>query len=90
MNVSEVLDALRTFPRFFCLGYGALLTYVTLWYCHLAAPSAAQTGFTATVYGIAGVVLKFYLDGGYDWAQRRKDKHDRSNSRMDKTPPVGS
>lgn len=75
MDIAEVSDALRLFPRFFCAVYLAILTYVTLWYCHLEKASVDQTAFIGTVYTAAGVILKFYMDGGYDWVKRREAKN---------------
>lgn len=79
LDLAEVLDAWRTFPRFFCAGYGVLLGYVTVWYCKLPHASVDQTAFIGTIYGVAGVILKFYLDGGYDWIKRREDKNAKPN-----------
>lgn len=75
LDIAEISDALRLFPRFFCATYLGVLIYVTVWYCHLLTASVDQTAFTGTVYAAAGVILKFYMDGGRDWSQR----HAKSN-----------
>lgn len=77
MDLAEITDALRIFPRILVGAYGYLIAYttvyLTLWYAHL--PSAERTVEVTAFYGmlmgglfgLAAYVFKVYSDGGYDW-----------------------
>jgi hypothetical protein len=81
MDIAEVIDALRVFPRIVLGGYmvlvGILACYLTWWYAHLPAVERTieVTAFygmlTGGLFGLAAFVFKIYSDGGVDWDKRR-------------------
>lgn len=82
MDVAEVLDALRVFPRWLIIAYwlftGWECEYITVWYAHLPTieRTLSVTGFYSMVmgglFGLAAYVFKVYTDGGVDWTVYRK------------------
>jgi hypothetical protein len=77
MDLAEVTDAWRIFPRILVSSYGALIGYTTVqlqfWYERLPASdrSVEVTAFYGMLmgglFGLAAYVFKVYSDGGYDW-----------------------
>lgn len=77
MDLAEVTDAMRIFPRILVSAYGYLIAYTTvgleLWYERLAAieRTVEVTAFYGMLmgglFGLAAYVFKVYSDGGYDW-----------------------
>lgn len=77
MDIAEVLDALRIYPRFVVSGFayllGSILFQITHWYYVL--PAADRTAQVTAVVGIivpaicglAVWVYKIYSVGGRDW-----------------------
>jgi hypothetical protein len=80
LDVAEVIDALRIFPRLLIGSYmsmvGYVIVYLMTWYSHLepVARSVEVTAFysmlTGGLLGLAAYVFKIYSDGGRDWSQR--------------------
>ena len=73
LDVAEVIDSLRIYPRLLVSGYAWLVGYATIWY--MRAPVIDHTmqdiAFITGVYGLAAYVIKVYLDGGRDWDKRK-------------------
>lgn len=77
MDLAEITDAMRIFPRILVGGYGALITYTSVqlssWYQNLvsAERTVEVTAFYGMLmgglFGLAAYVFKVYSDGGYDW-----------------------
>lgn len=90
LDLAEVVDSLRIFPRLLVTAYGALVGYTTVfllwWYCHL--PSAERTVEVTAffgmlmggIFGLAAYVFKIYSDGGRDWDKYRADTFNQSLS----------
>lgn len=73
LDVAEVIDSLRIYPRIIVSAYGWLVGYVTVWY--MRAPLVDHTvhdvAMITGVYGMAAYVIKVYLDGGRNWDNRK-------------------
>lgn len=83
LDLAEVLDSLRVFPRLLITAYGVLVGYTTValmwWYFHLPvlARTVEVTAFFGMlmggIFGLAAYVFKIYSDGGRDWDKYRAD-----------------
>ena len=84
MDLAEVIDALRIFPRVMVGAYGMWVAWFTdwfvRWYEHLA-PAERTTEVTAVfgivlpaITGLASWVFKMYLDGGRDWDKQKEQQ----------------
>ncbi|MFI5397611.1 MAG: hypothetical protein ACHQ9S_18900 [Candidatus Binatia bacterium] len=81
MDLAEVVDALRIFPRFMVTGYGLWVGWFTDWFVawYEKLPAVERTNEVTLVFGIvipavcglATWVFKMYLDGGRKWDQQK-------------------
>lgn len=81
MDLAEVIDALRIFPRLLVGTYFAtavwVVAYLTTWYCHVAPAerTVEVTAFfamlTGGLFGLSTYLFKLYADGGRDWDKYR-------------------
>lgn len=81
LDVSEITDSARIFPRII-IGLFAYLVWDTwLWYTHLplAARTTDTTAFTGAVFGMATVAASLYMQGGRDWDKLEELKNVRRN-----------
>jgi hypothetical protein len=67
MDLAEIADAWRIFPRFFVFSYLYELDAITKWYMAKPDPTAAQTTFTTAVWGFLIPVLTWYFSTGRRW-----------------------
>ena len=67
LDVAEVLDAYRIFPRLFCLGYGAMVWKIVVWFIGLDAPTTEQTTFVTAITIMSGPILNWYMQTGRKW-----------------------
>jgi hypothetical protein len=77
MDLAEVTDALRIYPRAIVAAYGWLVGYTTVWWAR--APVTDHTvqdvAMITAMYGLAAYVIQLYLAGGFDWeAYHRREK----------------
>jgi hypothetical protein len=81
LDVAEVIDALRIYPRLLVTWYMGILNwavwYQTQWYAHLVPPASRTVEVTAFygmemggLFGLAAYIFKVYTDGGRDWSKR--------------------
>jgi amino acid permease len=87
LNVAEVIDSLRVFPRLLVGAYFAIaiwvVVYLTLWYTHVAPVerTVEVTAFfamlTGGLFGLATYIFKVYTEGGRDW-----DKYNNVNQSL--------
>lgn len=80
LDVAEVIDALRIFPRLVLVAFGGLLGYtiVDVLHWYMRAPSNERTAQVTAVIGIiipaltglATWVFKIYTAGGRSWGPR--------------------
>lgn len=81
LDVAEVIDALRVFPRVVLLAFGGLLGYTIVdvlhWYMRVPA-AERSTQVTAVIgiiipalTGLASWVFKIYIAGGRSWGPRK-------------------
>lgn len=90
MDIAEVIDSLRIFPRIMVMAYGIWVAWFTDWFVRWyeqLAPIARTTEVTAVfgivlpgVLGLATYVFKMYLDGGRDWDRMKPNDDDHSKS----------
>jgi hypothetical protein len=83
LDVAEVIDALRIFPRLLVALYFAIaawvIVYLALWYAHVAAAertvevTAFYAMLTGGLFGMSGYIFKIYTDGGRDWTAKGED-----------------
>jgi predicted PurR-regulated permease PerM len=81
LDVAEVIDTLRIFPRLMVLAYGIWVAWFTDWFVAWfeRIPSAERTAQVTAIFGIVipGVlglatwVFRMYLDGGRDWDKQK-------------------
>lgn len=81
LDLAEVTDAWRIFPRLFLVSCFVAVVYLTAflvnWYVHLPLPerTAEASGFAAFVLGGAMTFLKMvystYAEGGRDWTAQQ-------------------
>lgn len=69
LDVAEIVDSLRTFPRLIMILFAYLVWDTWRWYTHLplSARTADTTTFTGAVFGMATIAASLYLQGGRDW-----------------------
>ena len=69
LELAEVIDAFRIFPRLILFGFSVLVGYVVFWFTGLEAPNTQQAAFVSTVVGIIAPVTAFYLQTGRKWSR---------------------
>lgn len=69
LDIAEIVDSFRTFPRFVIAAFAYLTWDTWQWYTHLplAERTMDVTTFTGAVFGMAAAVTGLYLQGGRDW-----------------------
>ena len=72
IDIAEVLDALRVFPRLFVVLYIYGLAHVLYWATSLADISVQQAAFISVVSGTFPFVLNFYMQTGRDWSTQQR------------------
>lgn len=73
LDLAEVFDSLRLYPRLLLTSYSYLVWITTDWYFNLpfAQRTVDVTAFTGGVFGMATYAIKVYLDGGRNWDNRK-------------------
>ena len=69
LDLAEVVDAHRIFPKVFVFGYGALCWKMALWYMALDKPSTEQTAFVTIVVSVFAPLFNWYAQGGRTWTK---------------------
>lgn len=64
LEIAELIDAYRVFPRIFFLVYIFLSIYACTWAMSLAVLSAPQAGLVGTIVTSGAAWFKFYNDTG--------------------------
>lgn len=72
MDVAELLDALRVFPRAFVGVYMFGCGMVVNWAIGLPDISTQQAGFISVMSGTFPFVLNFYMQTGRQWQKEIK------------------
>jgi hypothetical protein len=82
LDIAEVVDAMRIFPRMLVGTYFAtaiwVVVYLTKWYTHIPATERVVevTAFfgmlTGGLFGLAVYIFKIYTDGGRNWDQQQQ------------------
>lgn len=68
LDLAEIIDAYRLFPRLFMLSYIVMLSDVTAWFTRLETPSSTQQLFINVMWGAATVITGFYVATGRKWS----------------------
>lgn len=74
LDVMELADAARVFPRLFMVAYGVMIGQTIMWYRTLEVPSSEQTAFISILAGVFAPMLKWYMETGRDWSLRNEEK----------------
>ena len=67
MDMAEVIDAHRVFPKIFVIGYGLLCWKVALWFMGLPHPTGEQSAFVTIVVSVFAPLFNWYSQGGRKW-----------------------
>lgn len=77
-RVAYLLDVFRVIPRMALIGYAVILYEIGIWFMALKDPTVAQGAFISVVYGVAPLLLNFYMQQGIDWETRMAGKFERA------------
>ena len=72
MDVAELIDAMRVFPRIFVGVYMFGCGAVVNWAIGLPDISTQQAGFISVMSGTFPFVLNFYMQTGRQWQKEAK------------------
>ncbi len=64
IDIAEVIDALRVFPRLFFGSYIVLFMYSAMWAMSLTVLTMAQAGLVATIIGAGAAWFGLYNSTG--------------------------
>ena len=64
IEVAELLDKLRIFPRLFIITYIVLILSATFWFMGLLAPTATQASFMSVLVGAGAAWFGLYVNSG--------------------------
>ena len=67
LDMAEVMDAWRLFPRLFLTGYGLLCWELAKWVMQRPDISASQSAFATAIIGLAVPLTAFYMQTGRRW-----------------------
>jgi drug/metabolite transporter (DMT)-like permease len=67
LDMAEIIDAHRIFPKFFVAGYGALCWHMALWFEALPNPTSAQAAFVTIVVSVFAPLFNWYASSGRRW-----------------------
>ena len=67
LDVAELVDAWRVFPRIFLIGYGVLGIKMAVWAMSLPTISTEQAGLVAVIAGLFVPMTNFYMNTGKRW-----------------------
>jgi len=80
MELAELIDAYRIFPRLFFGVYLFLLVYSGIWAWSLPVLSVTQAGLFGGLLTAGAAWWKFYVDTGRDWNEYERININGSNS----------
>jgi hypothetical protein len=67
LDVAEVIDAHRVFPKIFMVAYFLLIWKVGVWFMLLDKPGAEQSAFVTVVTSSFAPLLNWYFQTGRRW-----------------------
>lgn len=67
IDLAEIIDAHRVFPKVFVFGYGVLCWHMALWYEGLENPTTQQATFVTIIVGAFAKLFDWYAQGGRKW-----------------------
>lgn len=67
LDLAEVTDAWRVFPRLVLFGYGVLCWHLASWVMGKPDISASQAAFAGGIVGLAVPMTAFYMQTGRRW-----------------------
>ena len=69
LDVAEVIDAFRFFPRNILAAYGWFIYTTSNWYMHLpiAERTTDTTAFITAIFGMATYLCDVYIKSGRNW-----------------------
>ena len=82
MELAELIDAYRIFPRLFFGVYLFLLVYSGIWAMALPVISTTQAGLFGGILTAGAVWWKFYVDTGRNWNEYERINTIGSTSKL--------
>lgn len=67
LDIAEIVDAWRIFPRLYLFGYGALCWHLADWVMKKPDISATQATFATAIIGLAVPLTGWYMQTGRRW-----------------------
>lgn len=67
LDLAELIDAWRFFPRVVLTAYGYLCWHTHGWYTAIKVPTTEQTAFATAIIGLAVPLTAFYMQTGRAW-----------------------
>lgn len=67
LDLAEIIDAHRVFPKIFVFGYGVLCIHVTNWFMQLPIRDTTETTFVTIVVSVFAPLVNWYSQGGRKW-----------------------
>lgn len=70
LDIAEVIDAYRVFPRIVLAGYGYLAWNMHQWVTHLPDISASQSAYATAIVGLCVPLAGWYFHTGRQWGKK--------------------
>ena len=64
LDIADLVDEWRLFPRIFLIGYGSLSIQACHWYMSLDDPTAQQTAFVTLLSTVFAPLCSWYMTSG--------------------------
>lgn len=68
LDLAEVIDAHRIFPKFFVFGYGVFCLHIGNWFMGLPVRDVTETTFVTIIVSVFAPLVSWYTQGGRKWA----------------------
>ena len=69
LDIAEVIDAHRVFPKLFMIAYFLMIWKVGAWFMLLEKPSAEQSAFVTVITAAFAPLLNWYFQSGRVWSK---------------------
>lgn len=73
LEVAEVTDAFRIWPRALITLYGIMVYLASVWFMGLSDPSGPQSAFISTIWGASAAWFGIYVSTGRKWDKKQQD-----------------
>jgi len=72
LDMAEVMDAWRIFPRLILIAYGFMCGHLAVWYEALKVPTSEQSAFAGAIIAMATPLAGLYFNSGRDWTKKNE------------------